>query len=283
MIEEVKMAWNNKVAVITGGASGIGQALARQLIQHGCHLALVDVNPDALATTQEQLCTANSAINISTHAVDVTDKAQMQALPEAVMAEHGRVDILFNNAGICIDKSFDNHSIEDWELIVNINFWGVIYGSKFFMPYLKQQPEAFIINTSSLAGFLGIPTQASYCATKAAVRSMSESLYAEYKSQNIHVLSVHPGAIKTNLFKRTIELSDDPESSKKMFDFVEKTAMDADKAAQKIIKAAMKKKQRTIIGMDARLVEISKRLLPSIIHHFFDWGYRLKMKKKNGS
>lgn len=274
------MKWNNKVAVITGGASGIGQALARELIRQGCHLALVDVNPEALGETKQQLTAINTGINISTHTVDVTDKSQMQALPEAVIAEHGHVDILFNNAGICIDKSFDNHSIEEWELIVNINFWGVIYGSKFFMPYLKQQPEAFIINTSSLAGFLGMPTQSSYCATKAAVRSLSESLFAEYKSQNIHVLSVHPGAIKTNLFKRTIEMSDNPESSKKMFDLVEKTAMDADKAAKKIIKAAMKKKQRTIIGIDARLVEISKRLLPSIMHRFFEWGYRLKMKKQ---
>lgn len=271
------MSWNKKVAVITGGASGIGRAVAKHLIEKGCHLALVDVNQQALEETQKEF--SRFARHVSIHRVDVTDKAQMQALPEEVIKEHGQVDILFNNAGITIDKSFDAHTIEDWELIVGINLWGVIYGSKFFMPYLKQRPEAFIINTSSLAGFVGIPTQSSYCATKAAVRALSESLYAEYKCHNIHVVSVHPGAIRTNIFQKAIEMSEDPDAAKQMFDLVSKTAMEPDKAAAKIVKAAMKKKQRVIVGIDSRLVEIAKRLMPVLIHKLFDWGFRLRKKK----
>lgn len=265
-------AWKGKVAVITGAGSGIGQAIARHIAALGCDIALVDISDKGLSQTQD--CLREYAGSYSAHCVDVTDKAQMAALPEKVVKQHGRIDILFNNAGITVEKSFNTHTLEDWEKVIGINLWGVIYGCKFFMPYLEQQPEAFIINTSSLAGFLGMPNQTSYCATKAAVKALSESLYAECKVKNIHVLSVHPGAINTNLFDYAVAHSDNPEASKKMFDRIKQFAMKPEVAAEKIVTAATKQQQRVVIGVDAHLVELAKRLMPVAMHRLFSWGFK---------
>ncbi len=266
--------WKNKVAVITGAGSGIGRAISRQLARRGCHISLVDVDQAGLDETKTTLQSCQG--KFTTHRIDVSDKAQMQLLPDMVIAEHGQVDMIFNNAGITIEKPFNSHSIEEWELMIGINIWGVIYGCKYFLPYLKQRPEAFIINTSSLAGFLGIPTQSSYCLTKAAVKVLSESLWAELKGENISVTSVYPGAVKTNIFKTIMEHSEDRVSAKKMFDLVDKYAMDADKAALKIVKAVEKKRPRVIVGADSRSVELIKRFFPVMPHRLFAWGFSRK-------
>jgi len=272
--------WNNKVAVITGAGSGIGQAIALHICGIGCDIALVDINEKGLVETQEKLARLSQespqaeAVFYSSHVIDVTDTVQMQSLPQAVIDQHGRVDILFNNAGITIEKTFNNHTLDDWEKVVGINLWGVIYGCKFFMPFLENQPEAYIINTSSLAGFLGLPNQTSYCATKAAVKALSESLYAECKVKNIHVLSVHPGAINTPLFDYAVEHSDNPEASKKMFDRIRRVAMTPASAAEKIVTASQRQKQRVVIGLDAHLVDLIKRLMPATTHRLFSWAVK---------
>ena len=269
--------WNGKVAVITGAGSGIGQAVALHLATLGCHLALLDVSEKGLAETQAKLVNCSGVY--SSHVVDVTSKEQMQALPQAVINQHGKVDILFNNAGITIEKSFNTHTLDDWEKVIGINLWGVIYGCKFFMPFLEAQEEAYIINTSSLAGFLGMPNQTSYCATKAAVKALSESLYAECKVNNIHVTSVHPGAINTNLFDFAVQHSDNPEASKKMFDRIRKFAMRPELAAEKIVAASVKKRQRVVIGLDAHIVEFAKRLMPVAMHRLFSWGFKRRYQQ----
>lgn len=270
--EKTVHPWHQKVAVITGAGSGIGQAIALRLAELGCHIALIDISERGLLETQEKL--SHHSGDYSTHVIDVTNKEQMQSLPQSVLARHGQVDILFNNAGITIEKSFSTHSIEEWEQVIGINLWGVIYGCKYFMPALEQQSEAYIINTSSLAGFLGMPNQTSYCATKAAVKALSESLYAECKVKNIHVVSVHPGAINTSLFDFATQHSDNPEASKKMFDRIRRFAMQPELAATKIITAAEKKQQRVVIGIDAHLIEMAKRLMPVSMHRLFSWGFR---------
>ncbi len=269
--------WNNKVVVITGAGSGIGQAVALHVAALGCHIALVDVSEKGLAKTQEKLKRFSGSY--SSHVVDVTNKNHMQALPEVVIKQHGCVDVLFNNAGITINKTFNTHTLDDWEQVVGINLWGVIYGCKYFMPYLAKQTEAFIINTSSLAGFLGMPNQTSYCVTKAAVKALSEALYAECKGSDIHVLSVHPGAINTKIFDFAIEHSDDREASKEMFDKVKRFAMQPEVAAEKIIRAAVKKRQRVVIGIDAHIVDIMKRLMPVALHRLFAWGFNRQAER----
>ena len=272
------MKYNDKVAVITGAGSGIGRAIAKQLAIKECSLALVDINEKGLEETRQLLQSYPGKISI--HKVDVTSEEAMAALPGQVIAEHGHVDILFNNAGTTLDRSFAGHSIKDWQFLINLNLWGVIYGCHFFLPYLEQRPEAWIINTSSLAGLLGFPTQSSYCVTKAAVKALSESLYAEYKCRNVHVLSVHPGAIKTNIFAAAIERAEDQAASRKMFDLVSRVAMDPDKAAAKIVRAMEKKRQRVLVGMDSVMSDLVKRMFPVLVHKLAAFAYRLLKHNK---
>lgn len=279
-------AFQGKVAVITGAGSGLGQALAKGLVIAGCHVALVDVSEESLQATKvilEKVLLDNElllsgAVNVSCHVIDVASRVQMEALPAAVIANHGRVDLLFNNAGVVIEKRFETQSIEDWERMLNINLWGVIYGCKFFLPHLVQQAESYVVNTSSLAGFLGMPSQTAYCATKAAVKALSEGLYAEYRGRGVNVVSVHPGAVNTNIFAGAIASSDDPVASEKMFAMVKKMAMKPDVAAAKILKAVQKKRQRVVVGLDAKLVDVIKRLMPVLVHRIFSWGFQKRMQ-----
>lgn len=272
------MSLNGKVAVVTGAGSGIGRAIAKKLAFQGCSIALVDINQAGLEETQKILQAL--AGKYSVHLVDVTDEAQMAVLPEAILGEHAHIDMLFNNAGTTLDRSFAGHSIKNWEFMINLNLWGVIYGCHYFIPHLLKRPESWVINTSSLAGFMGLPTQSSYCVTKAAVKALNESLYAEYKFRNLHVLSVHPGAIKTDIFRKAIAGAEDQEASKKMFALVSKVAMDPDKAAAKIIRAVEKKKQRVLVGIDSRLVEFIKRVFPVLVHRLAAVAYRLQQTSR---
>ena len=207
--------FNDKVAVITGAGGGVGSALARKLAARGCNLALVDVNKDALNTLADSL--AGKVRTISTHVVDITDKEQMAALPEAVLAQHGKVNLLINNAGITYQKSFATHTMEDWEKIVGINWWGVLYGCHYFLDALSASGEGHIVNLSSMSAFVGLPGQTSYCATKSAVRLLSESMWAELEKLNIGVTSVHPGAIKTEMIQATLKTSDDLDAAQRNY------------------------------------------------------------------
>lgn len=272
------MSLSDKVAVVTGAGSGIGRAVAKKLATKGCSVALVDINEKGLDETRQIL--QGFTGKFSVHVVDVTSEAQMALLPEAVIAQHEYIDMIFNNAGTTLDRSFAGHSLKDWQFMINLNLWGVIYGCHYFVPHLIKRPESWIINTSSLAGFMGIPTQSSYCVTKAAVKALSESLYAEYKYRNLHVLSVHPGAIKTDIFRKAIAGAEDQEASKKMFALVSKVAMDPDKAAAKIVRAMEKKQQRVLVGLDSRLVEFIKRVFPVLIHRLAALAYRLQQQAK---
>ena len=263
--------FKNKTAVITGAGGGIGGALAKALAKRGCHLALVDYNTDMLEKTRGAL--SQTGVKLSSHIADVTDKKRMAALPEEIIAEHGsehgHIDLLINNAGITLQKSFDTHSIEDWERIVNLNFWGVLYGCKFFKPYLEKSAEAHVVNMSSMTGMLGLPAQSSYCATKAAVKGLSESLWAEWGAAGIGVTSVHPGAIKTDMMQATLKDSDDLTAAKKNMEMVAKIGMAPDMAAEKILRAVQKKKMKVLVGKDAVIMDMMKRFTPGLIHGLF--------------
>ena len=144
----------NRVAVITGAGGGVGSALAHQLADKGCHLALVDISEGALTKVAGAL--AGKDVTITTHVVDITDKMQVAALPDAVLAAHNKVNLLINNAGITYQKSFATHTIEDWENIIGINWWGVLYGCHYFLPALSDADEAHIVNLSSMSAFVGL-------------------------------------------------------------------------------------------------------------------------------
>jgi len=269
----------DRVAVVTGAGGGVGRALARNLAGRGCHLALVDIDAQALQDTASAL--AECGVTSSRHLVDVSNREQMAALPGAVAAIHGHINILVNNAGITLQKSFATHSIADWERMINLNLWGVIYGCINFLDDLRQADEAHIVNVSSMSAFVGFPTQSSYCATKAAVKGLSESLWAELASEGIAVTSVHPGAIKTEMIQATLKDSDNLVTAQRNYELAQRMGVTPEHAAERIVDAILKGKMRIRIGRDAVLLDLVKRLLPKAIHRPFVKMYRKQQGVKS--
>lgn len=263
-------SFEDKVAVVTGAASGIGRALAQDLARRGADLALVDVSAAALAETAER-CVA-SGRRVTTHVVDVADAARMEALAAEVMAQHGRVELLVNNAGVSVTGTFEEQSLDDMHWIVGVNFWGVVHGCKFFLPHLRKAREAHIVNLSSMFGLIGLPTQSSYCATKFAVRGLSEALWAELRGSGIGVTSVHPGGVKTNIVRDS--RTADPDAKQKLIEQFDRLAMSPDKAAAKILRAVERDRLRVVICPESRAADWAKRFFPAAVHHLVARGYR---------
>jgi len=260
---------SGRTAVITGAGSGIGRALARAFSDEGCRLALVDIDPAGLEETRGLL----TSVPVSTHVADVADRERMAALPAEIQAEHGAIHLLFNNAGVTIHESFEDSSIQNLEFVIGVNLWGVLYGCHYFLPYLKQAGEGHIVNTSSMAAFLGLPNQASYSLTKAAVKSLSESLRVELASAQIGITSIHPGAIKTSIMKAAARYGGDAEETARIEALAMRFGMEPEKLAAKVVRAVKRNRMRLRIGVDAHLVDWLKRLLPVAIHAPLRWAY----------
>lgn len=252
-----------KVVVITGAGSGIGRALALRLAQEGCHLALSDIDAEGLKETERLVSTFK--VNVSCHQVDVSNKDQMYAHADEVAETQGRVDIIINNAGVSVTDSVINVSYEDFEWLMGINFWGVVYGTKAFLPYLKKQSEGHIVNISSINGILPWPNHSPYCSSKFAVKGFTESLLQECDGTSIRVSCVHPGGIKTNIvrnsrFRESANKKINKENLEKLFDKAAKTT--AEKAADIIVRGIKNNKRRILVGTDALIMDWLTRLLP---------------------
>lgn len=259
--------FNNKVAAITGAGSGMGQQLAILLAKAGCHLSLSDVNEQGLAETVELL--KPYSVRVTSQKVNVADREQVKAWAADTMHSHGSVNMIFNNAGVALAATVEGASYQDLEWIMGINYWGVVYGTKEFLPYLKQSGEGHIINTSSLFGLTAQPTQSAYNSTKFAVRGFTESLRQELDLENcgVSALCVHPGGIRTNI-ANAARMSDsvrslgmNPEKSAKAFNKL--LRMPAQEAAEQILAAILKDKRRLLIGNDAKTLDIIQRILPT--------------------
>jgi len=253
---------NQTVAVVTGAGGGLGRALCKELAEKGANIALVDISQEALGKTLDYLGSPTG--NLTTHIVDVTNRDQMQSLAKDVVSQHGQANLLINNAGITLQKNFSTHSLEDWDKIVGINFWGVIHGLHFFDEHLKAANEAHVVNLSSMSSFVGLPAQSSYCATKAAVELLSTSLWAEWGAHGVGVTHVHPGAIRTDMILATLDDSDDIEAAKKNYEIAMKMGIDADKAAAKIIRAVEKNKKKIRIGKESFIFDYVSRFAPGL-------------------
>jgi NAD(P)-dependent dehydrogenase (short-subunit alcohol dehydrogenase family) len=189
----------DKVAVITGAGSGIGRATARLFARQGARVHVVDVEPElATAAAREIRDTGGRA---EAHAVDCADADQVEALARSVIATNGRVDVLVNNAGICVAGPVDRLSLDDWRRAVDVNLLGVVHGVHFFAPAMIAGEGGHIVNTSSAAGLIGFPLLGPYVATKFAVVGLSESLNAELAARGVHVSAVCPGAVRTRIFE----------------------------------------------------------------------------------
>ena len=246
----------DRVAVVTGAGSGIGRAICEELARRGADIALVDV--DASRLTEVRDAVEAYGRTCSVHTVDVSCREQMAALPEKVVAQHGSVHILVNNAGVAVNLPFEDQSVEDIEWITGINYWGVMYGCKYFLPYLKQAEEAHIVNMSSSAGFTGMKGQCSYSATKFAVRGFSESLYIELAKSSVGITCVHPGAVATDILNAARMEPSHKQKMLKTFHY----AMPPATAARMIVKAIEKNQFRLVFCVDSRVLHFIKRLAP---------------------
>ena len=261
----------NKVVVITGAASGIGEALARGLAKRGAHLALVDVDREGLDRVGAEITPLSG--HVSLHTADVADRERMEALPAEVVAEHGSVDVLINNAGVTIGAKFADHSMDDAEWLLGINLMGVLHGTKFFLPELLASKDALIVNLSSMFGIFSMPGQAMYSASKAAVRGFTEALFTELDGTSVRLLSVHPGAIRTNVIRSARGMETDAQVT--AVDLQERFGMPAETAAEKILRAMERDKRRLLIGVDAHIGVSLKRLFPIGFQRLLTLAFRL--------
>jgi NAD(P)-dependent dehydrogenase (short-subunit alcohol dehydrogenase family) len=255
------MEISGKVIVVTGGGSGIGRAVVLALLARGAKVAAVDISAASLAETAQL---AGSA-SLSTHVLDITDREKVSALPAEVVTLHGAVDGLINNAGIIQPfKNFSELDYKDIERVLNVNLYGPIHMLKSFMPLLKQRPEAHIVNVSSMGGFFPFPGQTLYGASKAALKLLTEGLYAELLETKIGVTVVFPGAIKTNIAQNSgvtmIGADATAESSFPM--------TSAEAAAGEIIAAIDKNKFQVFIGRDSKMMNLFYKLSPKIAVRF---------------
>jgi len=251
------------VAVVTGAGSGMGRCLAEQLAAMGSSLALADVNEKGLNETVARL--GGSKGKVTRHLVNVAEQAEVQAFAEEVAGQHGRATIVFNNAGVALLGHLDEISLQDFRWLMDINFWGVVYGVTYFLPLLKKEKRAHIVNTSSLLGFFGAAGQGAYCASKFAVRGFTESLHHELLGTNVGVTCVHPGFVRTAIAEQAKvgqrALDSLREESLARFKRVART--DAVTAAAKILRGVERRKARVLIGRDAYFVDIWQRLKPA--------------------
>jgi len=251
---------DGRVAVITGAGAGIGRALARGLHAKGCHLALVDLDGQAAQAVATELAEAGAERRITVHPADVADRERMRALASEVAEAHGSLHLLINNAGIGYEAAFPQTSLETWDKVLGVNLWGVIHGCHFFLPHLAKAEQAHIVNMSSLFGYVGMAGQTVYCASKYAVRGLSEALWEELRGTSVGLTVVHPGSIATDIMKTSD--GDDPQLMERLAAWYEDNAMPPHKAAARIIRGVETGKRRLLVTAEAYLADQLRRLFP---------------------
>ena len=259
------MKVQNKVILVTGGGNGIGRELVLNLLSKGASVAAVDINEAALQETA--VLAGNKKDKLSTHVVDITNKEAVAALPEQVIARHGSVDGIINNAGII--QPFVRVNELDYaaiERVMNVNFYGTLYMAKAFLPHLLTRPEAHITNLSSMGGFLPVPGQSLYGASKAAVKLFTEALHSELLDTNVGVTVVFPGAIGTNIAVNSgvantlrVENVDQARAAR---------TLAPSKAAEIIVDGIEKNHYRVMVGSDATFLDRFYRLSPERAANF---------------
>jgi NAD(P)-dependent dehydrogenase (short-subunit alcohol dehydrogenase family) len=258
----------DKVAVVTGAGSGIGRALAQLLAEKGCKLAIADINEAALMETAATLPT-----DVIARKLDVANRDAVYAFADAVRQHFGTAHVVVNNAGVAVSQTVNDLSWEDFEWLMGINFWGVAYGTKAFLPTLLAQDEGTIVNVSSVFGIIGVPTQGAYNAAKFAVRGFTEALRHELRATNVRAICVHPGGIRTNIaaasrfYKDPLGNSDHAASTAR---FARLARTSPEKAAATIVRGIEKGSPRVLIGGDAVMIDQIQRMMPVSYFKVFD-------------
>lgn len=251
------MKVHNKVFVVTGAGGGIGSELVSTLLDRGARVAAVDLRQEYLQKLK--VADVKFAENLSIHALDITDKIQVSQLPEKIVKAHGKIDGIINCAGIIQPfVKVNDLDFKTIEKVMNVNFYGTLYITKAFLPYLLERPESHIVNVSSMGGFLPVPGQSVYGASKAAVKLLTEGLYAELMDTNVRVTVVFPGATQTHISENSgviIQTSDNSEQQKIPM-------LSAKNAAEIVVNGIEKNKKQIFTGKDSKFMNLLYRLSP---------------------
>jgi butyryl-CoA dehydrogenase len=264
--------FENKIAVITGAGSGIGEAIALELARKNAVLILSDKNADTLSETEGKVKAYGASCEA--YVVDVSDERAIVEFAGQVLKKYNQVDMLFNNAGFALGKiSLKDVKLEDFHKIMDVNLWGVINHTKAFLPALLERPEAAVINISSVFGIIGMAEQVPYCTTKFAVRGFTEALRMELMGTPVEVYCVHPGGINTNIYRNAVHYEKDPVLDERFQKMLERTS--PGQAAKTILKGIERKNEKILIGIDAEIIDRLARTLPvgytSIAKRVFDY------------
>ncbi|HEX6684924.1 MAG TPA: SDR family NAD(P)-dependent oxidoreductase [Candidatus Limnocylindrales bacterium] len=270
---------SGRTVVITGAASGIGRGLALRLSRAGCPVAMADNDAEGLKATAESLAGPNLP-----RVLDVADAAaQKEFAAEVRVWAPAPLGAVFNNAGVAISSKVADAVPEDDEWLHGINFWGVVHGTRAFLPILVEQDEGAIVNTSSVFGFVGMPNQSAYCAAKFAVRGFTDSLRQELRGTGVRAINVHPGGIKTNIV-RNARIRKDPEGLGRTrddmaaeFDAIARTT--PERAAEIIQRGVERGKARILVGADAFLFDALARLAPTRYYDLLSVAMRRRPAK----
>lgn len=264
----------DKVVVITGAGSGIGRATANAFAKENARLVIADINPERLENVKTSLLAGGT--RVAALQVDVSDKDQVASLCRFTLDTYGRVDILHNNAGVGWGGPLEVFPLEDWEKIMGINFWSIVYGVHAFLPHMISQRSGHIINTSSATGYWGAPALGAYTATKHAIIGYSDVLRAEIRRYNIGVSAICPGIINTSIVhdgKQTL-LPTAKIDQKRMAAFYDRFGWSPDRVAKAVVKAVKKNRSMVPVGPEAWLMWYTKRLSEKFYHLFLRIGAR---------
>jgi short-subunit dehydrogenase len=266
-LERPMTAIRGAAAAVTGAASGIGRALALELAARGCDLALADRDEGGLQAVAAEIAKAGTT-KVTTHRVDVSEPQQIQEFAAAAIAAHPSLNIVVNNAGVALIGSFNEIDQAQMDWLMNINFWGVVHGTRAFLPHLTKQREAHIVNLSSIFGIVGPPGQTAYAAAKFAVRGFSESLRHELQMANspITLSVVHPGGIATNIARNSrtgAGVTDNARRAESIERFDNAARTTPAVAAQTIADGIERNRPRILIGFDAKFIDLLQRLRPA--------------------
>jgi butyryl-CoA dehydrogenase len=256
--------FEGRVAAITGAGSGIGRALAEELARRGTHLALSDVDETGLAETVTRC--EGTGVKVTSQRVDVADRDAVFGWADRVVDDHGQVHLVFNNAGVALGATIEAMSYEDFEWLMNINFWGVVHGTKAFLPHLKAAGEGHVVNLSSVFGLISIPSQSAYNASKFGVRGFTDALRMELELEGCDVSSttVHPGGVRTNIARnarvdeQTAVMAGGADRVGAEFEKLARTS--PERAARQILRAVERNRRRALIGPDAKAIDLVSRL-----------------------
>jgi short-subunit dehydrogenase len=271
---------SGQVAVVTGAASGIGRALTLELGSRGCDVALIDLDAERLRPIVEAVEAAGR--RATAHGMDVGDRGAWQQLVPEVLTAHGHVDLVINNAGVAVTGPFEDTSDEDLEWLININLWGVVSGTRAFLPHMRERRMGHIVNLSSIFGIVGMPNNAIYCASKFAVRGLTEALAAELHGSGIHFTSVHPGAVATAIAKTARFYPSDKLSHRRAIKMIAK-GIPPSLAAQQILDGVAAHDERIVVGTDAKILALLPRLMPVGYRSILRWGDTLLRRRSRSA